>query len=1034
MFKNTFLLLGMAFFMAFQSISQNKFDQKYEPKSNPADIQFKWKLPNKKSDGKSNINSTAPAKFIQDQLILSHSDGGSSILESFSKSPKQHTFWISFEPSSKIKSLKSRKDQMSAVLGEFKEALNIETDVLEHVLIESHLDEYGEEHASYQQKHKGLKVRNGIVKGHTKYGTLNRLNGVVYPISKELSTEPRRSSQEAVQLARKSFPKIQNISAELKHLIGGEQEKLELIVLFDETKQQSFLAYEISIYPDLKSHYFVFVDAHTGAILQKLKDSCKFYSDHANKSVSEFSGPQVATEPDLAGLNVQINVYEQGGTYYLLNLNEKMFNAAKSKLPNEPVGGIITFSAKNTSPVNDNFKIDHIVSSDNKWNNPNAVSAHVNSSISFKYFDEKFSRVSFDSKGSTIYSIINVAEDDGSKMDNAFWNGFAMFYGDGDVAFNRPLAASKDVAAHEMSHGVIQHTANLEYQNESGALNESFADIFAVMIDRDDWGLGEDVVNKSIFKTGFLRNLQNPNNGGSSLNDEGWQPKTVSQQYFGSEDDGGVHINSGIPNYAFYLFASNASVGKDRAELIYYKALRDYLTASSRFVDLRNAVTEAIKDIHGENAAILKAKDDAFNAVGIVATTTTPEVPLEYDPNSGEDYVLWYSDPSKSLVLRKVLQEIDNVISTKGMINKPSVSDDGSTILYIAANKKMYAILIDWDKQTVKEELVDEQIPWRNVAISKDGSKLAAVSGDLDVEDFDNQILVADLVGGSSKWFELYNPTTVQGVKTGDVQFADALEWDHSSQYVMYDAANQIKSFFNNPIEYWDIGFLKAWNNTTNKLWDGQVFKLFPSLPENISVGNPSFSKNNPDIMAFDLLDDTQAETEYFIMGLNLETGEQGVIYENNTVGYPSYGTRDDIIIFNFQGASNEIVAITELKTDKITGTKEAFIYVDNGTWGVWFNNGLRELSTSVADEFHAESIVIEPNPVFETLQLRLKDIHCSNCPMQIYDVSGKMMLQSKLVSDVSNISISGWPAGIYTVKVISPDGIRVNRFVKLSD
>jgi Zinc metalloprotease (elastase) len=107
------------------------------------------------------------------------------------------------------------------------------------------------------------------------------------------------------------------------------------------------------------------------------------------------------------------------------------------------------------------------------------------------------------------------------------------------------------VAAHEMSHGVVQNTANLNYQGESGAINESFADVFGSMVDRDDWLIGEDVVNRSVFTSGALRSLMDPNNGGTRLGDNGYQPKSVSEQYFGSENNGGVHINSGIPNHAF---------------------------------------------------------------------------------------------------------------------------------------------------------------------------------------------------------------------------------------------------------------------------------------------------------------------------------------------------------------------------------------------------------------------------------------------------------------------------------------------------
>ena len=92
-------------------------------------------------------------------------------------------------------------------------------------------------------------------------------------------------------------------------------------------------------------------------------------------------------------------------------------------------------------------------------------------------------------------------------MDNAYWNGVFMAYGDGAEAFG-PLSDGLDVAAHEMTHGIIQHTADLEYKSQSGALNESIADIFAAMVDSDDWLLGEDIVVAEFFSSGALRSLE----------------------------------------------------------------------------------------------------------------------------------------------------------------------------------------------------------------------------------------------------------------------------------------------------------------------------------------------------------------------------------------------------------------------------------------------------------------------------------------------------------------------------------------------
>jgi len=170
-----------------------------------------------------------------------------------------------------------------------------------------------------------------------------------------------------------------------------------------------------------------------------------------------------------------------------------------------------------------------------------------------------------------------------------------------------------------MGHGVIDNSANLVYEFQSGALNESFADIFGVMVDREDWTLGEDVVNPTVFTSGSLRNLKNPNNNLTPRDvSTGWQPKHMSEYLelpIGA-DNGGVHINSGIPNHAFYLFATTDGIGKERAEQVYYKALTShFLMANSEFIDCRNAIIIAAQQLYGTSAA--NAAAAAFDQVGI---------------------------------------------------------------------------------------------------------------------------------------------------------------------------------------------------------------------------------------------------------------------------------------------------------------------------------------------------------------------------------------------------------------------------------
>lgn len=142
-------------------------------------------------------------------------------------------------------------------------------------------------------------------------------------------------------------------------------------------------------------------------------------------------------------------------------------------------------------------------------------------------------------------------------------------------------------------------------------------------------------MNTSVFSSGALRDLSNPHNGGNDFNDAGYQPAHYSERYTGSQDNGGVHINSGIPNKAFQLFAD--AITKDKAEQVYYRALDLYLLKSSNFVDCRNAIVQAADDLYGTTE--VNAANAAFTAVGIGAGAGT-DPQTDIDTNPGDDFIL----------------------------------------------------------------------------------------------------------------------------------------------------------------------------------------------------------------------------------------------------------------------------------------------------------------------------------------------------------------------------------------------------------
>ncbi|MNJ52399.1 Bacillolysin precursor [compost metagenome] len=179
-----------------------------------------------------------------------------------------------------------------------------------------------------------------------------------------------------------------------------------------------------------------------------------------------------------------------------------------------------------------------------------------------------------------------------------------------------PLSGDLDIVGHELTHGVTEFTANLEYYGESGALNESISDIIGNTIEGKNWLLGDAVYTPNT-PGDALRSLSNPTLYG--------QPDHYSNLYTGSSDNGGVHTNSGINNKAFYLLAQGgtfhnvnvAGIGRDKAVDIYYRALVYYLTVYSDFSDMRVAAIQSAKDLYGANSSEVTSVTNAYNAVGV---------------------------------------------------------------------------------------------------------------------------------------------------------------------------------------------------------------------------------------------------------------------------------------------------------------------------------------------------------------------------------------------------------------------------------
>jgi len=924
----------------------------------------------------------------------------------------------------------------------------------EFVHQKSQTDEQGNAHVRLEQVYNGLPVWGSEVICHTKNGAFERMNGRYFPTPKLASIVPAIDAEAAISKVKTEIGiskiKTEWSAADLK-LIDGQPFSATLIVFHPKDNLTGErLTWHVAARPNVLSRSEWFVDAITGEVLDQFEHTCNLTghlhramgecSDHASpnpqitpsfvttsagkESPSDEEAPVNVNGVDLLGMNRTFvnGGWQEGNQFLLEDASKSIFNASASNMPNDPVGVIVTLDAFNSSPENQNFTADFVVSNNATFTNKAAaISAHYNSERSFDYFKSKFNRESIDGEKGNVISIVNVTESNGTSMENAFWNGQAMFYGNGGSTF-RPLARGLDVGGHEMTHGVIEKTANLIYQNESGALNESFADVFGQMIDGDvnDWKIGEDVMQSGGGLPIALRDLSNPNNGQSS-NSPFWQPNHTNEQYTGSQDNGGVHINSGIVNRAFYLFASNAAVGTTKAEQVYYKALRDYLVKSSKFIDCRIAVIQAATDLYGATEA--NAAANAFAQVGIGSNTPTGNYLGQLSTNPGTDYILCSSDDGLSLNLMSGTGQILLNLYDEGVQNRPSITDNGIDFVFV--NDAGHIILGSLNYQTNPIQVVISQLSlnpeWRNAAISKDGRFVAGIT------DFEEpRIYIYDLASpiGESETFFLYNPTYSQGQITGDVKYADVLEFDYSGQYLMYDAYNNLDG-----VGYWDIGFVKFWEN--DQFTDGGdafITKLFTGLPEKVSVNNPAIAKNSPYIIAFDLIDEI-GFPRYDILGANSETGDYDAIVTNNgDLGWPNYNRFDNKLMYEKSDASGYDLRLQGLNANKIQPQGGSSQIVASHYWGVWYANGVRGLQVGTNDfESQNFEVKISPNPAADFAQLTLRATAASEAFVSVHNLLGEtLMTRSVNLLEGENqldIDLQQLPSGNYVVRIAAEKG-----------
>jgi Zn-dependent metalloprotease len=257
----------------------------------------------------------------------------------------------------------------------------------------------------------------------------------------------------------------------------------------------------------------------------------------------------------------------------------------------------------------------------------------------YDFFRRVYGRYSVDDRGLRLEATVHY----GTRFSNAHWDGRRMIYGDGDGTYFRRFTSSIDVAAHELTHGVTQYSAGLGASGQSGALAEHFSDVFAILArqywsgqsaEESDWLIGADLLTERVAGVA-IRSMKAP---GTAYDDpvlgRDPQPAHMRDYVKTRANDGGIHINSGIPNHAFYQAAIRVgghaweSVGR-----VWYEALTTRVGPRAGFVQCAEATLHAAAALCGRSSAVHEAVGEAWSAVGIAITGRSTR--MRSEPSKG---------------------------------------------------------------------------------------------------------------------------------------------------------------------------------------------------------------------------------------------------------------------------------------------------------------------------------------------------------------------------------------------------------------
>jgi bacillolysin len=486
-------------------------------------------------------------------------------------------------------------------------------------LVAAEQDDLGQTHVRMNQVQKGVEVFGGQLIAHLESDAVRDVSGSVFDAA-TVEMTPTLPAEQAIVLAKAAL-----------HYNGAfdAEPSATLVVLPNSFSQGedapgATLTWQVTLKVETGTakpgHYQYFVNAQNGQIVWQYNSL-----PHQNtttptktKGYSLYSGTV-----NIDAVKEQNAIQRAFGTGFLAMIDAERGGSFTKNMNDQETGGSVVsyfFTSLSSLTWGNGTTQDR---------NTAAVDAHFGLANVWDYYNNTFGRSGIDGNGTAVESRVHFKLNE----NNAYYNGEALVYGDGDGVYAKPWV-SIDIVGHEFTHGVTAKTAGLVYANESGALNESFSDIFGTAAERyskinPDYLIGEDVMVNS----GALRDMADPTKYGhpdhyTKRKYAGPCVPNFDPNSSGYNDGCGVHTNSSIMNKAFYLLAKGGThpyskittndIGPQVAERIFYRALTMYLTKNAKFVDARRATIRAAKDMYGIYYPwIAQNVAQAWDAVGV---------------------------------------------------------------------------------------------------------------------------------------------------------------------------------------------------------------------------------------------------------------------------------------------------------------------------------------------------------------------------------------------------------------------------------